>query len=153
MSTQTSGGKDKLQERTWKKAPGTRQHGEWGCFCTIKTRCSRVMRIKWEENMARPHFQQGSVGNWCVMVTCTTIVCIMQFSKYPQTIKTLLLLSIFRSERTSKRQDAIWLVGARLNTDIISAVTRGVTWFDLQLQKLFNELLMTPLISQRAESC
>lgn len=81
MSTQTSGGKDKLQERTWKKAPGTRQHGEWGCFCAIKTRCSRVMRIKWEENMARPHFQQGSVGNWCVMVTCTTIVCIMQFSQ------------------------------------------------------------------------
>lgn len=31
--------------------------------------------------MARPHFQQGSVGNWCVMVTCTTIVCIMQFSQ------------------------------------------------------------------------
>lgn len=24
--------------------------------------------------MARPHFQQGSVGNWCVMVTCTMIV-------------------------------------------------------------------------------
>ena len=73
MSTQASGGKRQTAGKNLRKSSW--QPPTWRVrLFLIQTRCCRVMRVKWEENMARLHFQQCSVGNWCVMVVCTTTV-------------------------------------------------------------------------------